>query len=326
MIVVWGSTSDPPVERILAILAQRGLPTLHLDALAMARLRYDITLDATPRGWLDPGANRLDIDDITGVYVRPGELAPGAALTAAAVVLAVVSTTPATVVNHPSAGISNGSKPFQLQLIADAGLRVPETLVTTDPVAARGFLDLHGRVVYKSVSGVRSIVAALETGDGDRLDRVTSGPVQLQRWIGGRDVRVHVVGKHCFATAIDSSAIDYRYGALAGVDPTLTAVDVPPSLQEILIALTHRLGLLVAGIDLRVTTSGEWFCFEVNPSPGFTFYEDATGQPIGEAIADLLQNVKAARAMRGRRSLSSTPPACSPTSNQSAPRVRPMLG
>ena len=309
MIVVWGSTSDPPVERMLAILARRGLPTLHLDALAMVRLRYDVTLEATPRGWLDPGANRLDLDDITGVYVRPGQLAPGAALTAAAVVLAVASTIPATVVNRPSAGISNGSKPFQLQLIAGAGLSVPETLVTTDPVAARSFLARHGRVVYKSVSGVRSIVAALEAGARDRLDGVTSGPVQLQRWIGGRDVRVHVVGERCFATAIDSSADDYRYGAREGVDPTLTAVDVPPSLQERLVALTCRLGLLVAGIDLRVTASGEWFCFEVNPSPGFTFYEDATGQPIGDAITDLLQNARAAPAVRGQRTLPSAPPA-----------------
>jgi D-alanine-D-alanine ligase-like ATP-grasp enzyme len=46
--------------------------------------------------------------------------------------------------------------------------------------------------------------------------------------------------------------------------------------------------LLVSGIDLRVTDNDEWFCLEVNPSPGFTFYEDATGQPVAEAIADLL--------------------------------------
>jgi glutathione synthase/RimK-type ligase-like ATP-grasp enzyme len=135
---------------------------------------------------------------------------------------------------------------------------------------------------------VRSIVSALEVGDGDRLDGVASGPVQLQRWIAGRDVRVHVVGDRCFATAIDSPADDYRYGAREGIDPTLSVVDIPGPLQGRLVALTRRLGLLVSGIDLRVTAAGEWFCFEVNPSPGFTFYEDATGQPIGAAIADLL--------------------------------------
>ena len=289
MIVVWGSASDPPVERMLAILGERGLPTLHFDASNLARLRYDVTLGTTPSGWLAIGKSRLRLDDITGVYVRPGELAPGAALRASAVILAIASAISATVVNRPSAGVSNGSKPFQLKLIAGAGVSVPETLVTTDPDAARAFLAEHGRVVYKSISGVRSIVSALEVGDGDRLERVASGPVQLQRWVAGRDVRVHVVGDRCFATAIDSSADDYRYGAREGIDPTLTAIEIPVALQERLVALTRRLGLLVSGIDLRVTGSGEWFCFEVNPSPGFTFYEDSTGQPIGDAIADLLQ-------------------------------------
>jgi glutathione synthase/RimK-type ligase-like ATP-grasp enzyme len=46
--------------------------------------------------------------------------------------------------------------------------------------------------------------------------------------------------------------------------------------------------LPVAGIDLRRTPEGEWYCFEVNPSPAFTYYESRTGQPIGRAIAKLL--------------------------------------
>ncbi len=50
------------------------------------------------------------------------------------------------------------------------------------------------------------------------------------------------------------------------------------------------MGLLVAGIDLRLTPDDEWYCFEVNPSPGFTFYEDAGGQPIAAAIAGLLRS------------------------------------
>ena len=52
--------------------------------------------------------------------------------------------------------------------------------------------------------------------------------------------------------------------------------------------LAASLGLDLAGIDLRCTPEGEWYCFEVNPSPGFTYYQDATGQPIAEAIAQYL--------------------------------------
>ena len=48
------------------------------------------------------------------------------------------------------------------------------------------------------------------------------------------------------------------------------------------------MGLHLAGIDLRQTPRGEWYCLEVNPSPGFTYYEAVTGQPIAAAVAELL--------------------------------------
>jgi D-alanine-D-alanine ligase-like ATP-grasp enzyme len=46
--------------------------------------------------------------------------------------------------------------------------------------------------------------------------------------------------------------------------------------------------LAFAGVDLRRTPPGTWYCFEVNPSPGFTYYASSTGQPIAEAVARLL--------------------------------------
>jgi D-alanine-D-alanine ligase-like ATP-grasp enzyme len=53
------------------------------------------------------------------------------------------------------------------------------------------------------------------------------------------------------------------------------------------------MGLPVAGIDLRHAPDERWVCFEVNPSPAFTFYEHATGQSIGAAIARLLMRLEA---------------------------------
>jgi D-alanine-D-alanine ligase-like ATP-grasp enzyme len=57
--------------------------------------------------------------------------------------------------------------------------------------------------------------------------------------------------------------------------------------------LAAALHLSVAGIDLRKTPEGEWVCFEVNTSPAFTYYEEATGQPIAHAIAELLASAEA---------------------------------
>jgi D-alanine-D-alanine ligase-like ATP-grasp enzyme len=48
------------------------------------------------------------------------------------------------------------------------------------------------------------------------------------------------------------------------------------------------MNLRVADVGLRRTPEDLWYCFEVNPSPGFTYYQVATRQPIDEAIARLL--------------------------------------
>jgi glutathione synthase/RimK-type ligase-like ATP-grasp enzyme len=63
---------------------------------------------------------------------------------------------PARVVNRVAPMGSNFSKPYQAQLIKRYGFEVPETLITNDPELVRAFRVRHGRVIYKSISGVRS--------------------------------------------------------------------------------------------------------------------------------------------------------------------------
>jgi glutathione synthase/RimK-type ligase-like ATP-grasp enzyme len=58
--------------------------------------------------------------------------------------------------------------------------------------------------------------------------------------------------------------------------------------------------LVLAGIDLRLTPDGRWFCFEVNPSPAFNYYQSATGQPIAAALTRLLMQGTAPLAARRR--------------------------
>ena len=287
MILVWGALDDPPVERVLESLAARTAEVVHLDDHSLGGLRYDIRLGPRPRGWIEVEGRRIEVDELSGMYLRPGEQ-QGPAAAASATMLAVAGSVAATVVNRPAAGRSNLSKPFQLAVLADAGLPTPETLVTSDADAARAFLGRHGRIVYKSISGRRSIVASVGIDEIERLDQVGHGPVQLQRWVEGIDVRVHVVGDRWFATSVASTATDYRYAGEQGLAVALAPFDLPDELGRHLVEVTAAMGLAVAGVDLRRTPDGGWCCFEVNPSPGFPYYEDHTGQPIAAAIADLL--------------------------------------
>jgi glutathione synthase/RimK-type ligase-like ATP-grasp enzyme len=196
--------------------------------------------------------------------------------------------TPAFVVNRCEAMASNSSKPYQLELIRDLGWSVPDTLITTDPDAARTFWGRHGEVVYKSVSGVRSRISRLRPEHLDRFLDIASCPTQFQQYIAGTDVRVHVVGEEVFACEVVSAADDYRYAI--DDDPEVHACSLPQALEDKCRELASALRLPLAGIDLRRTRQDQWFCFEVNPSPAFTYYEGAAGQPIAHSIARLLAN------------------------------------
>jgi hypothetical protein len=97
-----------------------------------------------------------------------------------------------------------------------------------------------------------------------------------------------VAGDEVFACDVDSCAIDYRYPRSEEEAPRIAAVCLPGELADRCRGLATSLCLELAGIDLRRTPEGEWYCFEVNPSPAFTFYAEATGQPMDDAVARLL--------------------------------------
>jgi glutathione synthase/RimK-type ligase-like ATP-grasp enzyme len=195
----------------------------------------------------------------------------------------------ARVINRYGAMSSNFSKPYQCQLIVEHGFAVPETLVTNDPDLVRAFVAEHGRAIYKSISSERSIVQTVTEPDLARLDAIRWCPVQFQAFVEGTDVRVHTVGGQVFATAITSTATDYRYAQRqTGEAATMEACELEPQLAARCLALAAALGLDLAGIDLRLTPSGQAYCFEVNPSPVYSYYEAHTGQPIATAIARYL--------------------------------------
>ena len=256
-----------------------------------------------PRGELALDGQRHRLEDFTGVYTRlmedtrlpevRGELEGSPLrLHARALHEALVQwyeIAPARVVNRARPQGTNSSKPYQSQLIRKAGFAVPETLVTNDPELVREFVALHGDVIYKSISGVRSIVTRVGAEELARLDRIRWCPVQFQAYVLGTNVRVHVVGAEVFATAIRSDATDYRYGARQ-VDEAavLEAFELPNEIAQRCIRLAESLELPFAGVDLLVPDDGEAVCLEVNPSPAYSYYELSTGQPIARALAAYL--------------------------------------
>lgn len=315
MILVAGGIADKVTELVCARLNECGYAYRLMD-LGHYPSGHGITVRWTsggPEGCIRGPDWRVDLADIDGAYVRflgpEGRMpTPGLPPATAAALLAEADTAlmalfedlPCPVVNRLGGGMSNNSKPLQALLLSRAGFRVPATLVTNDPKAAREFHAEHSDVIYKSASGIRSIVRRLGPEQVDRLDLLRNGPAQFQQFVPGQDVRVHTVGDRLFATRVTSKAVDYRYARRDGEEVRLEPTQLPPVVASACRHISRELDLLHAGIDLRETSDGEWYCFEVNPCPGFLYYERQTGQPISTALAELLHGgVDAVREQTG---------------------------
>lgn len=315
MILLCGIPSEAPLAMVARALEDLGEPYVLFNQRAFARAGIEFTV----QGGQVRGALRLDgqehtLEAFCGVYNR---LMDDQALPEVRdlppdhperlrcrrlhdALLQWMEIAPARVINRPSAMAPNSSKPYQMQLIRQHGLAIPDTLITNDPDLVRRFYLQHRRVIYKSASGVRSIVAPLQPEDFKRLERIRWCPTQFQEQVMGENLRVHVIGEQVFATRIQTGAVDYRYAGRQGSRALLQAVEFDVELAQRCIQLARSLGLAFAGIDLMLAEEGgagmddpgsqdePVYCFEVNPNPGFSYYETQTGQPIAEAVGRYL--------------------------------------
>lgn len=312
MILVAGIADESPTALVVEALEAIGANYRVFDQRRAGAA--DITLeiaDAVGGGAIGGGltidGHTIPLSGISGLYLRMmedqllPEMADGVASPPERahcrqlheLLLRFADIMPGRVLNRPSNMMSNHSKPFQAQVIRGIGLEIPETLITNHPATARQFIERiweeSAEVIYKSVSGVRSIVQRVGRHDLARLDRIRWCPTQFQRRVPGVDIRVHVVGQTVVAVTIDSDATDYRYAARqTGVEPTMASTMLAADIAAMCIRLAQRLELPLAGIDLRRTPEGRYVCFEVNPSPAFSFYEQRAGVPIASHIARYL--------------------------------------
>ena len=304
MILVCGGLADTVTEIVCARLEASGYPYRLLD-LAFYPAEYEVNWEwrgPTLTGRIATDDWTLDLDDLTGVFVRylgpegrnppdgtPPEHRSVMEFETDSGLMALFEDLPCVVINRIGGGMSNNSKPYQALLVRQAGLLSPATVITNDPDEARAFIDeLDGKVIYKSLSGIRSIVRQMQPETMDRLPFLRHGPAQFQAFIDGTNVRVHTVGDSVFATRVFTDAVDYRYARREGGTVEMEPAILPDEVSAACLRMARALGLELTGIDLKETPEGNFYCFEINPSPAFLYYEQNTGQPISAAIAERL--------------------------------------
>jgi len=297
---------DEHVPPVLDALRARGARPVLVD-LAEFPARAGVSLPyggARGPAALHLAGGEVRLERVTAVWWRrplPLEAAPGlperdaafACRQAEEALAGLAASLDVRWVNEPWRDAAASHKPRQLAAAGRAGLTLPRTLVTSDPERARAFLGAaRGPCVHKALHatpGDWHATRRIGPEDLARVEALRLAPVVLQQYVPGVDVRVTVVGRALFATAIDARATaspeDFRpvFDA-ARVEPCT----LPPEVARRLRALVSALGLRYAAIDLRRRDDGEHVFLEVNPSGQWLFVEQRTGQPITAAVARLL--------------------------------------
>ncbi len=194
------------------------------------------------------------------------------------------------------------NKQRQLRLAARAGLRVPRTLVTNDPAAARTFFaETQGETVVKLL---RPLAVSMDTAapfvytnrvredDLAGAAALRHSPMVFQELIPKAcELRVAYVAGKAYAGALDATGTsrghtDWRRAAPEECrwEKAELRAEVLSGLQELMSAL----GLVFGAIDLICTPSGEHVFLEVNPGGEWGMLERDLGLPISEAIAEAL--------------------------------------
>jgi glutathione synthase/RimK-type ligase-like ATP-grasp enzyme len=184
----------------------------------------------------------------------------------------------------------------QLRRAAQLGFDVPRTLITTDPEAARAFLErCQGRMIYKVMTdpmlalhkairpdapapprprAARTTLISLD--NAALLESIRSAHCQFQEYIPKQvELRVTVIGDEVFAAAIHSqdhpkTSIDWRHYE---IQIPYRKTSLPPEIAERCLQFVRSYRLNFSAIDLILTPDGRYVFLENNPNGQFMFVE-----------------------------------------------------
>jgi glutathione synthase/RimK-type ligase-like ATP-grasp enzyme len=201
-------------------------------------------------------------------------------------------------INDPARDMIAGRKAYQLKVAQEVGLRIPATLITNDPAEARRFVDARGyrEIAYKSFSSTEEEwreTRLLREGELHLLDQVQHAPVIFQHYVEARyDLRITAVGDELFPAAIHSQQTEYKVDSRIDIGSAkVEAVEIPDEVEDRLLELKRRLGLVFGAIDMRLTPQGDYVFLEINPAGQFMYIEAATGLPLAKAMAEELHGL-----------------------------------
>lgn len=314
VLVLTRPLSDPCADLVIDELHTRGVPVRRMDPEDFPTQLIASSLLETRHGdWSGTWRGQhqdLCLEDVTAVYYRrPGIPRPHPTLPAWQAAWAqeealagctgVLSTLRCMWINHPRNNRAADLKPVALATAARCGLRVPRTLITNNPTAARAFISsLPGQVAAYKALTVPGLVNGAQFYPvwtrrvelGDITQAVTATACLFQEWIDKAfEVRLTVVGDRMFAGEIHGDSEDARIDFRRDYDSlTYKVCDVPDDVARGVRRLMDVFDLRYAALDFLVSPDTHWHLVDVNPNGQWGFIPELR-QPITQALADVLE-------------------------------------
>ncbi len=277
------------VRQLLLAFMKRGAETLYLR---LSRLSPFITKDGIWIGYGRAIIPRLDAAVVRGI----GLVSSTEILFKRLDILRQLESSGTLVVNPANSLISARDKYMALLKLKEAGLPVPDTAVVEDVFEVSEITKKWGTVVLKPLMGSMGY-GSIKVNDPDvafmiAKTWITHGqPVYIQKYErkGNRDIRIFVVGDEALG-AIYRYAPPNTWKTNVAQGARVERAPLDEELRELAIKASRTLGLLYSGIDIGETERG-YVIYEVNSSPHWTGFMNATGINPAERIASLVLNL-----------------------------------
>ncbi len=296
-VLVLGGADDEHARHVLERLQTRGVDAELLDSRWFpTQMTIDFPLGAGEGTLHLPHGRRIKFADVRAVYWRNyggvgSPVLPDegqsylASNDARSLFESVLQRLPAKWVNSWRAFQLHQTKPLQLAMVAELGVRVPATVLTNNPATVRKFVRRHGSCIFKPVQGGAHTRRLTETHlTSEHLEHLALAPITLQQEIPGTNIRVFVAGSRVLACEIATPELDFRDDPAARLFPHT----LPHPMETQCRAIAHALDLRWTGMDFRLSPQGEYYFLEANPSPMFLGFERATHLPLTDSLIEVL--------------------------------------
>src|SRR3989338_7759252 len=160
MFLLIGSKKDGVIAHFFEKATKMGRNFLHLSEEDFGK-KWFVTFSNDHNPTLVCNSKQYDLTTFAGIYSRllgPQTFKDPKVGGKYQYLNHFLNTVPIPVINRPNQMGSNGSKPFQSFLIRQCGIGSPDTIITSSRDFFEGWLKQWGASIFKSISGVRSIV------------------------------------------------------------------------------------------------------------------------------------------------------------------------